>query len=95
MSLPIFRQENAAQVRVSIENHAHQVKRLPFMPICRAPNTGYCRNVGVLLVHQNFQTNAMIFFRREEMVVHLKARLLLDPSIDSAKIRQEIKLALS
>ena len=59
MSLPIIGQKYATQVRVIIENHSKQIVSLALVPICRAPNAGHAGHVRVILVNQNFQTDAM------------------------------------
>src|SRR5438128_10231517 len=59
VSLPIVGQKDAAQIRVIIKNHSKQIVSLSLVPICRAPNAGHARHVRVILVNQNFQTDAM------------------------------------
>src|SRR5688572_25289605 len=40
VSLPILRQQNAAQIRMPIKNDAKHVERLALVPVCRLPNAG-------------------------------------------------------
>ena len=91
MPLPIIRQKDAAQIRVIIENHSKQIVSLALVPIRGAPNAGYARHVRVVLVNQNFQTDAMKLRGREQMIVNFKARLFLRSAIETAQIRKEIK----
>src|SRR6185369_839740 len=60
VSLPIVRQQNATQIRVAVEDHAKQIKRLAFVPVRGAPNSGDTRHVRVFLVQQHLQTNSMV-----------------------------------
>src|SRR6185436_7405677 len=61
VSLPVIRQEDASQIRMPVENHTKQIKRLTFVPIRRSPHTSDARNMSVLLVQQHLQANAMVF----------------------------------
>jgi hypothetical protein len=54
MSLPIIRQQDAAQVRVLVEDHSEQVVSLSFMPVRGAPDARDARYVQVVFIEQYF-----------------------------------------
>ena len=53
MSLPIVRQQNPPQIRMTVENHAEQIVSFAFVPVCSSPYAGDGWHVNVFLVQQN------------------------------------------
>src|SRR5919107_532662 len=90
--LPVVGQEDAAQVRVTVEDDAEHVERLALVPVGRAPDGNDGRDVRVLLVQENFQAQAVEALRREEVVVDLEARLLLRPAVGAGDVREHVEL---
>src|SRR5258705_8794632 len=64
------------------------------MPVGGAPYSGDALHVHVFLIKQNFQTEAVMFSRREEMVIDFKSRFFLRTSVGAADIRKEIKTSI-
>src|SRR5262245_61327219 len=91
MSLPVFRQQDSSQIRMSIEYHTKQIVRFPLVPVSSAPNTGNAVYMDIVFIQQHLQTPTMVFCRREQMIVDFEARLFFDPPIYATKVRQEIK----
>ena len=91
MALPIFRQQNASKIRVTIKDYAKQIIRLSFVPICRSPYTRNCQHVRIIFVQQNLETNSVMPGSREKVVIDFKARLFFYTAIRAAEIGQKIK----
>ena len=91
MSLPIIRQQNSPEIRMAVKNHSEQVKRLAFVPIRGAPQTGDARYVNVVLVQHHFNSNAMIFSGREKVIIDFETRFLFNSAIRTANVCEEIK----
>ena len=53
MSLPIVRQQNAAEIRMPIENHTEEIECLPLVPVRCSPNACDTRHVSVFLIQQH------------------------------------------
>lgn len=91
MSLPVIRQQNASQIRMTVKNDSEQIERFAFVPIRRAPDSRNGRHVHVVLAQHNLQTNAMVFGGREKMVVDFEARIFFNAAIDATNISQKIE----
>src|SRR5712691_2672586 len=61
VSLPIVRQKNPAQVRMSIKNYSKEIKRFALVPVGCAPHGGNGRNVRIVFVQHDLQAQAMMF----------------------------------
>src|SRR5436190_19630020 len=61
VALPVVRQQDAAQIGVTVEDHAKQIKRFALVPIRGAPNPSHTRHVRVVVIQQDLQTQPVIF----------------------------------
>src|SRR5574341_124056 len=86
MSLPVVGQKNAAQIGMTVEDHAEQIVSLPFVPVCGAPDAGHGRHMRVCFVQQHLQPHPVILCRREQVIVHFEAGLFFRPAIKPAQI---------
>src|SRR5258708_3379818 len=92
MTLPVIRQKNAAQIRMTIKDHAEQIKSLSLVPIRGPPNATHGRNMDVVLAQYHFQTNPLIVGGREQMIVNFKPRFLFGTAIEATQIGEKVKL---
>src|ERR1700754_3768766 len=93
VSLPIVRQQNAAQIRMSVEDDAKQIKRLALVPIRGAPHAGNGRHVRVFFTQHDLQTHAMMFCSGEEMIIDFETRVFFNAAIRATDVRQKIEPA--
>ena len=91
MAFPFVRQKDATQVRVAVEDHSEEIKGLALVPVGCAPDARHSLNVRVVIVQENFQSQAMILRRLEQMVINLEARLFFGAAISAAKVCEEIE----
>src|SRR5436190_12245094 len=75
-----------------VEDHTEQIVGLAFMPVGSAPDTGNAWHMWVFLVQKYLEPDAMKPGRGKQMIVDLKARFFFWPAIESANVRQKIKL---
>src|SRR5436190_22913225 len=74
MPLPIVGQQDAAQIRMLVEDHTEQIVGLAFMPVGSAPDTGNAWHMWVFLVQKYLEPDAMKPGRGKQMIVELKER---------------------
>src|ERR1041385_1367543 len=63
MALPVFRQQNAAQIGVIVELNAHEVENFPLQPTCTDPHRNERVHIG--MVAWNARTEADFLLRRD------------------------------
>src|SRR6267143_2296316 len=61
VSLPVVRQKNPAQVRMSIKNYSKEIKRFALVPVGSAPHACNRWHVNVFFVKHDLQAQAMMF----------------------------------
>jgi len=91
MTLPVVRQENPSQIGMSLKNDSQQVKGLPLMPVCRAPDIGNGRHAWTFFIQKNLKSQPVILCRGKQVVVDFKSGLFFNAPIDAAKVRQKIE----
>ena len=91
MALPVVRQKNAAQIRMTVKDHTEQIVSLSLVPIRRPPNSRDCLDMNIVLGKHHLETNSMMLCGREEMIVDFKPRLFFRAAIKAAKVRQKVE----
>ena len=79
---------------MTLEDNAKQIKRLAFMPVCRAPDTSHRRHPRVRFVQENLQAKPVMPGSRKQMVVDFEPGLFLKTAIGAAKVGKEIELRI-
>src|SRR5439155_4654022 len=92
VTLPVIRQKEAAQIRMSVEDYPKKIVRLALVPVRGAPNSGDGRHVYVVFVEQDLEPEPLITLRRKEVIVDFKTWVFFRPTIESAQVGEEIKL---
>src|SRR5688572_17948604 len=62
------------------------------MPVRGAPDAGDCGYTRVFFIQQHLQTQPMMPSGREQVVVHLEARLFFGTAIETAQVSQHIEV---
>ena len=60
VSVEIARQQNAAEIRMTIEDHSEQIECLALMPIGGLPKCRDGRDVRIVLAQKNFQPKSVV-----------------------------------
>ena len=71
---------------MAVEDNAEKIERLALVPVRGAPNPGHGRHMHVIFVEHHFQSQPMMFCRREQMVIDFKAGLFLGAAIKTTKV---------
>src|SRR6185369_94217 len=93
IALPIFRQQNSSQIRMTVKNHSKQIISFALMPVCGAPNGSHALHMHVFFIQLDLNPKAMMFCRREQVIVNFEPRLFFHSSIDAAKIGKKVETA--
>src|ERR1041385_7416451 len=76
---------------MTVKDHAEHVEGFALVPVRCFPNAGHGRDVRVFLVKQYFQSDAMVFSRREKVVIHFETRLLFNAAIRTTDISKKVE----
>ena len=87
MALPVVRQKDAAQIRMTVKDHTEQIVSLSLVPIGRPPNSRDCLDMNLVFAEHYLETNSMMLCGREQMIVDFKPRLFFRTAIKAAKVR--------
>src|SRR6185369_14704406 len=78
---------------MTVKNHSKQIVSFALMPVCGAPNGSHALHMHVFFIQLDLNPKAMMFCRREQVIVNFEPRLFFHSSIDAAKIGKKVETA--